>query len=691
VEELVRQNAELRRANAQLEKSCANHARQRELLVAKEQELAAIYENTPLTMLLVGFDGRIYKANRFAENFARDGGSNLIGVQPGDALNCAHASRCAKGCGTGMRCHNCTLLSIVRDTLKTGRAYHRAEVELLLSRESPAYPATMLISSARISVHGEPRALITIEDITKRKETELRVAQLNRVRALLGGVDHAIVHNSDPKKLLNEICRVAVTKGGFKLAWVGLIEPDGSLRPAAKAGQTEYLKHVRVVVRDVPHGRGPMGLAVRKNRPVIANDVVHDPRMKPWQEQAKRYGLRYAAAFPISVADKAVGAIGLYAPHAGFFDKDEVGMLSLISDEISFALTAIDTAAKRKRATEASLRSESELADFFDHSPLGLLWVGPDGTIQRINQAELNLLDTTMEAALGRAVQSLHDDPEIITQLLDRLAAGETVKDFRARIRQKDGAIKHFLIDANGLWVRKRLKHTRWFVWDVTRLVELEREILTICEQVQRQLGLDLHDDLGQQLASIEFLSQALASQLAAKSGGASSHAKKIGALAQQALAKTRQLSHCLFPVGLDHDGLTNALRDLAGNVRQIYKINASFRAQAPARWLNPTTSIHLFRIAQEAVNNAIKHGKARRIEISLAASATNVVLTVKNNGRRFPMTSLSEKGIGLRLMHYRASLIGGSLFVKQNADGKLAVICKVRKRLQIPAAGNNL
>jgi PAS domain S-box-containing protein len=555
----------------------------------------------------------------------------------------------------------------------------------MLSRHGKLQPVIMLLSSTRISFQGKAHALIMIEDITERKQVEERVVQLNRVRAFLGGVDHAIVHNPDQKKLLDEICRVAVEKGGFKLAWVGFVMPNGIVQPVAKAGVTGYLKDIRVVARKVPEGSGPVGLAIRENRAVISDDIDHDARMAPWHARARQFGLHYCAAFPIRIADKVIGTITLYAPRAGFFDEGEVNLLTMVSDEISFALTAFDVALKRKLAVEALLLSEKELADFFGRSPLGLLWVGPDGRIQRINQAELRLLGRSKKETLGLPIAQFHADPKAIANLLNRLATGATVKDYRTRIRQKDGKIKHVLIDANGLWVNKTLKHSRWFVWDISRRVELEKEILTIGERIQRELGRELHDDLGQQLTSIEFLSQSLAGDLAAQSGNDAARAREIARLVRQTILKTRELSHGLSPVGLEtENGLMNTLRALAESIRRIYKIECYFRCSKPVRSLSHTTNIQLFRIAQEAVTNAIKHGKARRIDISLAGSDSKIIIAVKNDGTPLPKNAFARKGIGLHLMQYRAGIIGGSASVQLEPNGRTSAVCIVPASHQI-------
>jgi PAS domain S-box-containing protein len=345
----------------------------------------------------------------------------------------------------------------------------------------------------------------------------------------------------------------------------------------------------------------------------------------------------------------------------------------------------------RKQAEDALRRREQELADFFAEAPLGLLWVGSDGHILRVNQAELELLDRTGDEIFRGHVSELHVDPRAAVEVLSRLAKKQTVHNYRARLRHKDGTHREVLIDANGLWDQGRLVHSRWFTRDITRRVELEREILAISEREQRRLGQDLHDDLCQQLAGIEFLTQRLAGDLTARAAGASSRASEIAKMVQCAMTQTRELARGLSPVRLEAEGLADALRELAASTRKVFRCDCRFRCNSPVLVPNHTVSIHLYRIAQEAVSNALRHGKARRIDISLAAKDHSVILTVSDDGVGIPRKLPKQTGIGLHIMRYRAEVIGGALKVESSARGGTRVVCGVAEGLLSPKEDNTI
>jgi PAS domain S-box-containing protein len=344
----------------------------------------------------------------------------------------------------------------------------------------------------------------------------------------------------------------------------------------------------------------------------------------------------------------------------------------------------------RKQAEAALGRREQELADFFAESPLGLLWVGPDGRILRVNQAELELLGRTGDEVFGRHVSELHVDAKAAWDILNRVAERQTVQNYRARLRHQDGAQSEVLIDANGLWEQERLVHSRWFTRDITPRVKLEREILAISEREQRRLGHDLHDDLCQQLAGIEFLSQRLASDLGVRSAASAPQAKEIAQMVQRAMAQTRELARGLSPVRLEAEGLADALRELAAGTRKVFGCDCRFHCEPPVLVPDHTVAIHLYRIAQEAVSNALKHGQARRIEIGLAATGRAVALTVEDNGKGLPRKLPKRKGMGLRIMRYRAEVIGGALLIEPRPGGGTRVVCTVTEGLLPPVKERN-
>ena len=208
-----------------------------------------------------------------------------------------------------------------------------------------------------------------------------------------------------------------------------------------------------------------------------------------------------------------------------------------------------------------------------------------------------------------------------------------------------------------------------------------EKEILHFSEREHKRIGQDPHDGLCQHLAGIEFMRQVLQQKLAAKSRAETASAAEIARLVRQAISQTRDLARGLSPVVLESEGLMSALEELAARTEQVFKIDCVFQCDAPVLVHDNTVATHLYRIAQEAVGNAVKHGQARRVTLTLASPSECVILAVRDNGAGMPETLANVKGMGLRIMHYRAAIIGASLAIQKEPGNGTAVICSLRSK----------
>jgi len=210
----------------------------------------------------------------------------------------------------------------------------------------------------------------------------------------------------------------------------------------------------------------------------------------------------------------------------------------------------------------------------------------------------------------------------------------------------------------------------------VTSQKLVEKEILEISNREQMRIGQDLHDGLGQHLTAITFLSRALEKKLAARDLPEAASAAEIGQLVLQALAQTKNLTRGFFPVELESNGLVQALRELAVAVRKLFDISCDFECGEDIRVEDRTAANHLFRLAQEAINNSVKHGKARRVDIALRRVGDKIALSIRDDGRGFSNKTPHQNGLGLRIMNYRAQKIGGVLEIRAGKKEGTMVEC---------------
>lgn len=627
-----------------------------------EARLQAIMDNSPTQIFLKDLQGRYLHFNRKVAELLDLPLTKAIGKTDAELLPQAQAA------------------AFVASDRKVLAAGLPMDFEVVYATEGS--PRTYNVT--KFPLHNAAGGIYGIggiaTDITERKRAEERIAQLNRLLAVNAGVDRAIVHTPDRQKLLCEVCRVAVRVGGFKLAWIGMVAPDGSVQTVAKAGATGYLRGIRIVTQDVPEGRGPVGTALRENRPVIIEDIDRDPRMAPWRERARRFGLRYVAAFPLQVSGKVVGAFQVYAPRAGFFDSSELDLLIQVSQDTSFALAAISDLAARKQAQDSLRRSEQNLTEFFDHAPIGLEWLSASGNILRANQAQLNQLGYRPEEYLGHFLGEFCADPAAAHHLLEQLAANQPVSNLRLPRQRKDGTVRVMLVDAQPLWHEGQFLYSSVFSRDITERINLERELLEISEREHRRIAQDLHDGLGQILVGTAFLGSTLRQDLADKSLPQARQADRLLRALNEAIAQTRSLARGLHPVRSLSNGLMLALKALAARTRTLFHIRCRFTCRQPILIEDNTVATHLYRIAQEAVTNAIKHGKPDRIEISLSRTPGRIGIAVNDNGVGLPTRPRKKPGMGMRIMRYRAGTIGGSLAIQKAPGGGTTVVCTVHE-----------
>jgi signal transduction histidine kinase len=210
---------------------------------------------------------------------------------------------------------------------------------------------------------------------------------------------------------------------------------------------------------------------------------------------------------------------------------------------------------------------------------------------------------------------------------------------------------------------------------------QLEEELLAATGREQRRIGQDLHDGLCQHLAGVEFRTEALARDLA-DAPVVREEVEKIGALVRDGTRQARMLARGLAPVELERNGLMSALSELATNSAHLFRIECRFRCQQPVLVADEATGTHLYRIAQEAISNAIRHARAKTIEIALRPNADEeAVLTVTNDGMPLPEKPERGGGMGLHIMNYRAELIGGTLRLGSTADGRTQITCTFKPR----------
>ena len=300
------------------------------------------------------------------------------------------------------------------------------------------------------------------------------------------------------------------------------------------------------------------------------------------------------------------------------------------------------------------------------------------GRITSVNRTGERLLQKPRAGIVSQSLVELvaEDQRSAARQWLEQVVKGADVPTAEWDFINASGnriklEISSRLIEQNGHTVEVEA-----IARDITERRRLERELLEVSNREQRRIGHDLHDGVCQQLAAIAYLVDILGDQLKEQSAPESAEAERIGGLINEANAQARGVARGLFPVRLEEHGLVLALEELAANMSNRYKVACRFVCEKAPGQVDAETELHLYYIAQEAALNAIKHGEATTLVVTLGAQGSQFKLTVQDNGRGFDLSGKSRTGMGIRIMRHRAKVIGATLDIQSGAGEGTQITC---------------
>lgn len=305
--------------------------------------------------------------------------------------------------------------------------------------------------------------------------------------------------------------------------------------------------------------------------------------------------------------------------------------------------------------------------------------------IESVNSATERLFGFTREEMIGQNVNMLMPEPyasrhDGYVENYKRTGRRKIIGIGREAVaKRKDGSLFPIDLSVGEVILPGGRRLFTGIIRDLTERKQLEEKILRISEEERHRIGQDIHDDLCQQIAAIGCLAR-VAQQRLSKSGAAvAAELREIVSLLTAANQRAREMARGLMPVVLDAGGLRAALADIARGTRDIFNIACHFECDPPVEVRDSALATQLYRIAQEAVANAVKHSQATRLELRLAESDDRLILTIRDNGRGIPDHSPgSGTGMGLLTMSRRARMMGGDISVENHPLGGTLVTCSI-------------
>ncbi|RJQ45024.1 MAG: PAS domain S-box protein [Nitrospiraceae bacterium] len=364
-----------------------------------------------------------------------------------------------------------------------------------------------------------------------------------------------------------------------------------------------------------------------------------------------------------------------------FQEGDEVRVLGECFRNLTGEIAASHESL-RKQAE--SLQKERDMAqNYLDIAGAIILTLSAEGRVTLINRKGCSLLGYPEDEIIGKDWFGCFIPENIrydVRAVFGKILAGDT---------KSYGYYECNVLNSSGderlvAWHNTQLKDEKgWVIGvlssgeDITERKTLERLLIETEERERRRIGQDLHDGLGQLLTGIAFKVRGLGRKLEKNDFHDSEDAAEISVLVDEAKKQASRISKGLYPIEVDREGLTTALRELAFYIKKTYGISSEFLCNYPVYITNKTAVLQLYRIAQEAVTNAVKHGKPERIEISLSQEKDKIAIVIRDNGTGIPdVSEQMNPGMGLKIMSYRASLINATLDVRRDESGGTVVTC---------------
>lgn len=356
-------------------------------------------------------------------------------------------------------------------------------------------------------------------------------------------------------------------------------------------------------------------------------------------------------------------------------------LLSTMSGRPNQVLAMVEDITSRKLA-EANYRRELGFNEILaSHTSAIIILLDRHGHLIHANEATLQMLGYKRKDLVGKPPPWKSDfmDPaeKIRSQKrFKEMLAGKNIPSKEVTLIGKDRK-RHVVALSSIITKTPEGMVDRIIVTgtDLTERNRLQKEILKISEQEQARIGHNLHDGVGQTMTGVSSLIEALESEL---TGDQRQSAARIHHLIQEAIQEVRRMSHSLSPASVKNRGLGGALHLLAETIRTNHRTACTCDVNADIKIEDSEKETHIYRIAQEAANNALRHGHPSSIRLSLQRQGEHeAVLKIEDNGTGLGKRTPAHAGIGLRVMDYRANLIDGSLTIKSRARGGVSVICR--------------
>jgi two-component system, LuxR family, sensor kinase FixL len=377
----------------------------------------------------------------------------------------------------------------------------------------------------------------------------------------------------------------------------------------------------------------------------------------------------------ISAEKRSFGVLSVHTARKRHFNEEDVNFLRVVANVLASAL-------ERRIAEEAVVESEAKARAIVETTVDAIITIDARGTVESFNNAAQQIFGYDPHEVIGQNVKMLmpspyHEEHDGYIQSYHDTGRRNIIGIGREVTGQrKDGSTFPMDLAVSEVQLGDRKIFTG-IIRDITERRNLEQRILQISDEERRRIGQDLHDGLGQMLTGIGLIGQSLSRKMEQEDHPYAENVAEITNLVKESDLFARALARGLVPVELELNGLSAALHRLVDNAERLFGVTCRFEeVGGEALIADNTAATHFYRIAQEAVSNAVKHGKASEITLTLASARDKIRLRVRDDGIGFPKKLSKDRGMGVNIMHYRARIIGGVLDIRRDPAGGTVLTC---------------
>lgn len=544
-------------------------------------------------------------------------------------------------------------------------------------KDGTVFPTEHTVSLLHPERGLEAGAVSVVRDRTREVEAEEDLRHYNQRLRALRQMDRAILAAGSRTEMARAAVDHAQEIVGCERASVSLIE-----------GAEDVVRLVAVRSRQ-PGGPAegtrltdcPFPLDELRRGKLGRIEDVHDiPEPRPAVLEAlSDTGIRSVLSVPLGSGKELGGALSLSFAEPGSPDGRVEEVAREMADHLALGLRQFrleeavrDEVRDRLEAEQRAQALQVGLEELLNDLEVGYLRVDLDGTIRVWNAAALDILRFDPGTVLaGRSVEDVLWHGESWKGVLDRIRDDSAPRTpVQVRIRRSDGTAGWVSALARVMHLPGDEPLAEGVFQDVTEEMRLREEVVGISSRERLRLGQDLHDDLGQHLTGLAFLARDLGQRLVEEGHqGAAADARELEGMANLAVKKTRHLARGVQPPSLEGRGLPRALEELARDAEDIFGLTVEMELVEAPETVSLEEASHLYRIAQEAITNAARHGGAATVSLSWRGDETGRELRIADDGTGFPPDDEDgHRGLGMRIMRYRAHLLGGTLEVRSGA-----------------------